>query len=51
MTAKEYLESLSIKLECTTLIVNIDGINRQPDLVKIMEDYYKAKKKLESKPI
>jgi len=48
MTPKEFLESLGIKIECTTLIVNIDGVNRQPNLVKLMEDYYNERKNKET---
>jgi hypothetical protein len=50
MTPEEYLISIGIELQCTTLIVHIEGSNRQPDLVRIMEDYYLAKKKEEEKP-
>lgn len=45
MNAESYLKTLGIELEKTTLVVNIDGVNRQPDLCEIMEDY--AKKKFE----
>jgi hypothetical protein len=43
MTPEEYLNSIGIELEKTTLVVNIDGINRQPDLCKLMEDYSNLK--------
>jgi hypothetical protein len=45
MDAKEYLKSIGIELEKTTLIVNIDGANRQPDLCLLMEDFAKQKVK------
>jgi hypothetical protein len=44
MDAKEYLESLGIKLEATTLVCYIDGFNRQPNLVSILEGYHEMKK-------
>jgi hypothetical protein len=45
MNAKEFLKSIDIELNSTTLVVNIDGYNRQPDLCAIMEMYanYKVK--------
>ena len=43
MDAKEYLKSIGIEMEKTTLIVNIDGANRQPDLCLLMEDFAKEK--------
>ena len=45
MKAEEFLRSIDIELNATTLVVNIDGYNRQPDLCKIMEMYanYKVK--------
>ena len=45
MKAEEFLKSIDIELNSTTLVVNIDGYNRQPDLCKIMEMYanYKVK--------
>jgi hypothetical protein len=45
MNAEEFLKSIDIELNSTTLVVNIDGFNRQPDLCSIMEMYanYKVK--------
>ena len=45
MNAEEFLKSIDIELKSTTLVVNIDGYNRQPDLCLIMEMYanYKVK--------
>ncbi len=50
MNAKTFLESIGIDLKATTLIVNIDGVNRQPNLLKLMEDYYTKKKEHDKKP-
>lgn len=45
MNAEEFLKSIDIELKNTTLVVNIDGYNRQPDICSIMEMYanYKVK--------
>jgi hypothetical protein len=45
MNAEEFLKSIDIDLKSTTLVVHIDGHNRQPDLCSIMEMYanYKVK--------
>lgn len=45
MNAKEFLESIDIELKSTTLVVNIDGYNRQPNLCDIMEMYANIKVK------
>jgi hypothetical protein len=39
MNAKEFLESMNIELKSTTLVVHIDGHNRQPDLCSLLEMY------------
>ena len=36
---EEYLNSIGIYLDATTLIVHIDGKNRQPDLCQLLRDY------------
>lgn len=38
---EEYLNSIGIYLDATTLIVHIDGKNRQPDLCQLLRDYAK----------
>jgi len=50
MNAEEFLKSVDIDLKSTTLVVHIDGYNRQPDLCDIMEMYanYKVKQVAES---
>jgi hypothetical protein len=45
MNAKEFLETLNIDLKSTTLVVHIDGHNRQPDLCNIMDMYANHKLK------
>lgn len=45
MNAEEFLKSIDIELNSTTLVVNIDGFNRQPDLCSIMEMYANHKVK------
>lgn len=45
MNAEEFLKSIDIELNSTTLVVNIDGFNRQPDLCAIMEMYANHKVK------
>jgi hypothetical protein len=36
---EEYLNSIGIYLDATTLIVHINGRNRQPDLCQLLKDY------------
>ncbi len=39
MNAEEFLKSINIELKSTTLVVHIDGHNRQPNLCDVMEMY------------
>jgi len=41
VTPTEYLESIGINLNTTTLLSVVDGHLRQVDLIYIMEDYAK----------
>ncbi len=45
LTATEYLESLGMKLETTSLLTVTDGFMRQPDLLHILDGF--AVKKME----
>jgi hypothetical protein len=46
MNAEEFLKLINIELKSTTLVVHIDGHNRQPNLCDIMEMYANHKIKL-----